>query len=290
MRFTLTIVIAAAVGFMLGAVYSVRAAPGIEDIVRGEAERQVQDAIANALKVDLKDGQGRVEIGDEGVSIYDSRDRLVSRYDANGSYHAKPEQFSEIRVPQDAGGYLVINGEGMWHVNDGGPGHGLTAKGLCTHGGAGGGSHPLVCIEPRFIEVQDNFLRDIGVDWRGLGEAGTTEFLQSGVTLDVQPTITPDDEITLELRPEVSTLDGSSAIVDGLPQLINTRVVTQVLVDNGDTVVLGGLLRNVEVETTNKIPILSDIPVLGYFFKALEAQERERTLMIMVTPTVITAQ
>lgn len=81
--------------------------------------------------------------------------------------------------------------------------------------------------------------------------------------------------------------DSVGGIYAGVPS-INTRSVnTQVLVNNGDTVVLGGIYEQSSVNTTTKVPLLGDIPILGYLFRSQSKTNSKAELLIFVTPKIL---
>jgi type IV pilus assembly protein PilQ len=121
-----------------------------------------------------------------------------------------------------------------------------------------------------------------------LDEAGnpTTELKKVGIALEVTPYVNRDGRITLDLHPEVSDLS-SQATVQGGIVFTTTEADTRVMVDSGQTAVIGGLVREQKTRFERGIPILKDIPLLGYLFKRVEETTEKRELMIFVTPRVI---
>ncbi|MDX2085846.1 MAG: secretin and TonB N-terminal domain-containing protein [Candidatus Melainabacteria bacterium] len=125
----------------------------------------------------------------------------------------------------------------------------------------------------------------------------TVEKQNVGVSLTITPTITNDGSVTLNLRPDVSQVTGIAS--GGTPPavtqtpLIATRNVTisGVRVHDGQTLIIGGLLQETNIQDWRKIPGLSDLPILGAMFKAsngLNGNQRGRTeLVLMVTPHII---
>jgi general secretion pathway protein D len=108
-----------------------------------------------------------------------------------------------------------------------------------------------------------------------------------GIQLDVRPQINAGGTVTLFLRQEVSSVAGPVSTVS--PELVLNRreVETTVNVDNGEIIVLGGLLDQKERITSERTPVLGDVPVLGALFRST-GRERERTnLMIFIRPTIL---
>ena len=119
--------------------------------------------------------------------------------------------------------------------------------------------------------------------------ATTTQFKEAVLSLLVTPQVTPDDRIIMDL---LVTKDSVGELVSsatgGLVPSIDTRsVVTQVLVNDGETVVLGGIYETEVRETTNKVPVLGDIPGLGYLFRSKAMVNNKAELLIFVTPKIL---
>jgi len=121
-------------------------------------------------------------------------------------------------------------------------------------------------------------------------EAGNavTELTTIGVKLTVIPHINSDDRITLDLAPEVSDLS-SQATVQGGIVIVTSEAATRVIVGDGETAVIGGLIRTNESTVDSGVPWLKDLPVLGYLFKSSNLVQEERELLIFVTPKIIRA-
>ena len=119
--------------------------------------------------------------------------------------------------------------------------------------------------------------------------ATTTQFKEAVLSLSVTPQITPDDRIIMDL---VVTKDSVGELVasatGGFVPSVDTRsVVTQVLVGDGETVVLGGIIETESRETTRKVPLLGDVPALGRLFRSRVTIENEVELMVFVTPRIL---
>ena len=107
-----------------------------------------------------------------------------------------------------------------------------------------------------------------------------------GLTLRVVPRIHEGDSIRLEVSQEVSSLVGA---VTGAADLITNRrsIQTTVLADNGDTIVLGGLISDDRTAVKSQVPLLGDIPVLGNLFKSRSIERVKRTLFVFLRPTIL---
>jgi type IV pilus assembly protein PilQ len=116
--------------------------------------------------------------------------------------------------------------------------------------------------------------------------ATSTQFKKAVLSLTVTPHITPDDKIILDL---VVTQDTVSEVKSGLAPAIDTqRIGTQVLVSNGETIVLGGIYQQAIISTVSKIPVLGDIPYLGGLFRTTSQLNEKKELLIFVTPRIVT--
>ncbi len=117
----------------------------------------------------------------------------------------------------------------------------------------------------------------------GGGGATTTEFKDAVLQLDVTPQITPDDRVIMELKVNKDAPDWTKVTASGVP--INTRSVeTTVLVDNGETVVLGGVFEREKAYNKEQVPWLGDVPMLGRLFKKEARKDNNSELLIFVTP------
>ena len=115
-------------------------------------------------------------------------------------------------------------------------------------------------------------------------------FKEYGVRLTFKPTIIDEDHIRLSLEPEVSTIDFANGVkFDGflIPGLKTRRAKTAVELRDGQSFALAGLLDNSETRTLQRVPVLSDIPILGNLFKSKSFQKNETELMFIVTANVV---
>ena len=118
----------------------------------------------------------------------------------------------------------------------------------------------------------------------------TVVFKEYGVRLNFKPTILDEDHIRLELEPEVSTIDFSNGVkFDGfvIPALKTRRAKTGVELRDGQSFALAGLLDNNEIKTFSKIPVISEVPILGNLFKSKSFQRNETELMFIVTAQLV---
>jgi type IV pilus assembly protein PilQ len=108
-----------------------------------------------------------------------------------------------------------------------------------------------------------------------------------GIQLRVTPHLTQDRKIIMDLHPEVSDLSTQSTVQGGI--IINTSEAdTRVMVDDGQTAVIGGLIRTNESTVSRGVPLLKDIPLLGFLFSSNSTVRQNRELIIFVTPRIVT--
>jgi len=118
--------------------------------------------------------------------------------------------------------------------------------------------------------------------------ATTTRFKEAVLSLTVTPQITPDDRIIMDLLVTKDSVGEVVASTTGFVPSIDTRSVqTQVLVNNGQTVVLGGIYETEQTETETKVPWLGDVPVVGHLFKSTRRISNKSELLIFVTPKIL---
>jgi pilus assembly protein CpaC len=123
----------------------------------------------------------------------------------------------------------------------------------------------------------------------GLG-AVTIQFREFGVRINFTPVVTPRGTIRLQVTPEVSSLDFANGLsFQGvtIPALSTRRVQTEIELEDGQSFVIGGLLDNRLTETLNRIPGLSNIPLLGKLFQSRSVNRNNTELLVLVTPELV---
>lgn len=119
----------------------------------------------------------------------------------------------------------------------------------------------------------------------GVNAVSTTEFIDATLSLDVTPSITPDGKVQMNLN---ITSDSPGAPTPTSQLTINKNSInTNVLVDNGETVVLGGIFEQQTANQQTKVPFLGDIPYLGRLFRKDIKSDNKRELLIFVTPRIV---
>jgi type IV pilus assembly protein PilQ len=103
------------------------------------------------------------------------------------------------------------------------------------------------------------------------------------LTLDVTPSITPDNKIDMELKITKSTITNAAT-----GSLDTNTLNTQVIVDNGGTVVIGGFARDNDINSEERVPFLGDLPYVGFLFKAKTRNQTRSELLVFITPRIVT--
>ena len=123
--------------------------------------------------------------------------------------------------------------------------------------------------------------------------AGTSSLLRSiqyrktGVSLEVTPTVQAKNVVTLEIQQEVSEAQTNTTSDISSPLILNRSVSTEVVAGDGQTIMLGGLIKENNSETVHKIPFLGDIPILKYLFSTTSISQDRTELVVMITPHII---
>lgn len=115
------------------------------------------------------------------------------------------------------------------------------------------------------------------------------EYEDVGITLRILPQVNESDYVRLEVDQEVSDVKGAGGI-EGAPDRTRRNIKTVVLVKDQTTVVIGGLIRDVENETVDKVPFLGDIPLIGVLFRNTGTLTTKQNLVLMLTPYIIESE
>ncbi len=115
--------------------------------------------------------------------------------------------------------------------------------------------------------------------------ATSTSFKKAVLSLRVTPQITPDDRVLMDLQVNQDEVGEESSA--GVPAVNTRSVTTQVLVDNGDTVVLGGIFEQIKRQDEEKVPFFGNLPWVGFLFRTNDIRDERRELLIFVTPKIL---
>jgi len=122
-----------------------------------------------------------------------------------------------------------------------------------------------------------------------VGTQTTTEYRDIGIILEVTPSVNPDGLVNMTVRPEISTTTDESITISEnltLPVFATRTSESKVAIHDGQTIVIGGLMQDEIRDTVNKVPLLGDIPLLGYLFKRTVKETDKTELLIFLTPHV----
>lgn len=153
-------------------------------------------------------------------------------------------------------------------------------------------SRAEVISNPRIITSNQNTARieqgtEIGFQSQTSSGATDIEFKDAVLSLEVTPQITPDDRVNMDLQINNDTV---GEILAGVPSIDTTEISTNVLVDNGQTIVLGGIYEENATESTTRVPFFSDIPLVGRLFRTDSLSNEKAELLIFITPKIIDEQ
>jgi type IV pilus assembly protein PilQ len=147
---------------------------------------------------------------------------------------------------------------------------------------------------PRVItanQKQATIMQGVEIPYQESASSGatTTQFKDAVLSLKVTPLITPDNRVILDLdvRDDAVGQQVTSATGGSVPSIDTRSITTQVLVSDGQTVVLGGILETTKSYAANKVPWLGDIPVLGNLFKSTTNINNKTELLIFITPKIL---
>ena len=150
-------------------------------------------------------------------------------------------------------------------------------------------SQGRIISSPRVVtadQVEATIEQGTEIPFQQATSSGATSisFKKAVLSLKVTPQITPDDNIIMDLNVNQDTVGQSTP---SGPAINTKRVDTQVLVENGGTVVIGGIFGRVENKSVNKVPLLGDIPLLGIMFRNTTKQDDKTELMVFITPRIL---
>ncbi|MES9824062.1 MAG: type IV pilus secretin PilQ [Candidatus Thiodiazotropha endolucinida] len=144
---------------------------------------------------------------------------------------------------------------------------------------------------PRVItsdQTQASIKQGVEIPYQEATSSGATKvsFKEALLKLDVTPHITPDDRVRMDLVINKDNPDFSRSVL-GVPPIDTREIETTVLVDNGETVVLGGVFERTKQKNTDKVPFFGDIPYAGVLFRRNENIDNNNELLIFVTPKIL---
>lgn len=119
--------------------------------------------------------------------------------------------------------------------------------------------------------------------------AATTAFAEANLSLEVTPQITPDNRVIIEVKVNKDAADFSNQ-VNGTPSILTNEVNAKVLVNDGETIVIGGIFSNTQSKSVDKVPLLGDLPYIGRLFRRDVVQDSKSELLVFLTPRIMNNQ
>ncbi|MEM9989457.1 MAG: secretin N-terminal domain-containing protein, partial [Pseudomonadota bacterium] len=231
------------------------------------------------------------------------RTRTITTTNADGTVQVTEEQVFDNNDPSNAvagqlveaavGELLGLNGFlfGAADQQDDGSVYGVLVSALQTDGDSNVLSVPSVTLldnETALLQVGQEIPivtgEATGADFQG--GFRTIERKDVGNILEVTPQINEGNTVQLKIRLEVSSIGAFTALTEDIITNKST-VETVALAEDGQTLVIGGLIDNDRRETETKVPLLGDIPVVGNLFKGQSRSEEDMTLMVFIRPTIL---
>jgi len=205
----------------------------------------------------------------------------ITEYDPNTSFHQDGVENLIVDLPAAAAGAgalgLAVGKLGSWLVQ-------LELSALLAEGrGENIASPKVITTNQREAIIESGV--EIPYTEASSSGATTVSFKKAVLSLKVTPQITPDNKILLDLQVNQDTQ--GAAVAGGIPTINTKNVGTQVMVDNGETVVLGGVYGQTTNKQTERIPFFGDLPYLGFLFKRTADESTKEELLIFVTPKIL---
>ena len=200
---------------------------------------------------------------------------------------ADPAGQGEISAPNDLVVDLGVSRSGVSSFGVGITGDGylvdLEISALAAEG------HAEVVARPKLITADKSpatIESGVEIPYQEASSSGatSTSFKDAVLSLKVTPQITPDDRIVMELDVKQDTV---GQVYNGIPSINTNQIRTQVLVDDGQTLVLGGIFQTFKNRSTDKTPLLGDLPYLGRLFRRTFERDDKQELLIFITPRIL---
>jgi len=227
-------------------------------------------------------GGGAIDqMGDTAIRAGGSLDTLVELQniltDGSGDITTPGDLVVDLGVRQAGATSIGLGITGKDYLVD------LELSALATDG------HAEVVARPKVITADKSpAIIESGVEipYQEASSSGatSTSFKDAVLSLEVTPQITPDDRIIMQLNVKQDTV---GQVFNGVPSINTNEIQTEVLVDNGQTVVLGGIFQTDKNISTTKTPFLGDIPYVGRLFKRTVERDDKQELLIFITPRII---
>ena len=135
---------------------------------------------------------------------------------------------------------------------------------------------------------QAEIKQGLSIPYETVSQSGTqTQFIDATLTLNVVPHITADRSIIMKIKAEKNAADPTLRSAGGVPSISKKTANTEVLVKDGETAVIGGIYTIEKTESKSGVPLLSKIPILGWFFQRVVTEDKRTELLIFITPRMV---
>ena len=206
---------------------------------------------------------------------------------AAGGFGSTSTTGGKITSPDDLVVDLGVQGAGVSSIGIGITGPlfilDLELSALATDGVAEVVARPKVITADK---KKATILSGVQIPYQEASSSGatSTQFKEAVLSLEVTPQITPDDRIIMDLK---VNQDSVGQVFNGVPSINTNQISTQVLVDNGQTVVLGGIFTSDVNHSTTKTPFLGDLPYIGALFRRSIERSQKQEILIFITPRIM---
>ncbi|NQV29880.1 MAG: hypothetical protein HQ508_03240 [Candidatus Marinimicrobia bacterium] len=251
---------------------------------------QIADLMKLVSELDVPTDQVHIKSAIIEVSMTDDHERGVQWFTKQNS-----DDGSASSVFNTSFGYRNLFVEPLSNPSlpdiVGGFGMGLIAADIDVVLGMLSQSNDLNLLSTPHLMVLDNKQAEIEVGdqipYPKQNEFGNIsyEFKDATVKLSIRVHVNNDSTVTIKLEPQANFQQGLTP--DGIPIISTRRAVTEVIVKNGQTVVLGGLMQESDVLTTQRVPFLGSIPLIGELFKSTKKKKVKTELIVMITPQIV---
>lgn len=156
------------------------------------------------------------------------------------------------------------------------------------------GGNGEVVSQPKVVTSDKEtakILKGSEIPYQEASSSGATSvsFKEAALALEVTPQITPDNRIIMEVKVNKDEPDYANAL-NGVPPIKKNEVNAKVLVNDGETIVIGGVFSNTQTKATDKVPFLGDVPVLGRLFRRDSVTDSKNELLVFLTPRIMNNQ
>lgn len=264
----------------------------IEDLVR-QLDVPTPQVLIEARIIEMKSDKG-LKVGVNVNNLYNSENYWISPLEKKRSEVIEDYKVTEkavlpeVNFQQIFGEIFGTGGMVRTAVISGGVNIESFIEALSIRGIANVLGNPKVLVMNN-NEANIEIVEEIPYQKLTVSEQGqpmvSTEFKEVGIKLRVKPQINPDNTIVLNVSPEQSYRTGES--LGNIPIIDKSKTDTTFLLKNGETAVIGGMIREVDSKTQYKIPLLGDIPIIGNLFKRTIKNKTRSELTIFITASIV---